>query len=433
MLPSVNVVNVWRSISSIVQSQFVRNVATVATGVFAAQVISLAFTPFLTRLYGPEAFGVVAAFVAVLTILNPTVTLGFSTAIVLPPNEEGAMAVARLSMFSTALMAPAAFVFIWVFEAHLARWTSLDSIPFILYLIPISLVFTALLAVAEQLAIREGLFKARAISKVSSTLLINIGKLAAGIFAPSGLVLIAITVVGFLINYFVLLARVPRREVFEVKRWVGARGVLEAAKTHRDFAFYRLPQSVINAAALGLPMLLLAAFFGAGTAGQYSLTSLVLGAPVMLLGKSVSDVFYPKITREISQRKQGAKKLLVRATIVSLLLAVGLFGPLAVVAPYLFPVVFGAEWIQAGLYAQWVAIWMAGVIASRPSVAAYPALGLQKHLLFYEVVVTAARVVALYMGARYWDDLTAIAAFSVINALGYFALIGLAFMRLRQP
>lgn len=433
MLPAVNVVNVWRSISSILQSQFVRNVATVATGIFAAQVISLAFTPFLTRLYGPEAFGVVGAFVAVLTILNPTVTLGFSTAIVLPSTEEGATAVARLSIFCAAFVAPAALVFIWVFESHLASWANLHSASYLLYLIPLSLVFTALLAVAEQMAIREGFFKARAISKVSSTLLINIGKLVAGLLAPSGLVLIAITVIGTVLNYFMLLARVPHRGAFQVKRWFGASGILEAVKMHRDFAFYRLPQSVINAAALGLPVLLLAAFFGAGTAGQYSLTSLVLGAPVMLLGKSVSDVFYPKITREISDGKQNAAKLLGKATSVSSLLAVGLFGPLAVVAPYLFPVVFGAEWIQAGLYAQWVSIWMAGVIASRPSVAAYPALGLQKHLLFYEVVVTAARVVVLYVGARYWDDLTAIAAFSVINALGYMALVGLAFLRLRHP
>lgn len=39
------------------RSKFVRNVLAVATGVAAAQAISLAFMPFLTRLYGPEAFG----------------------------------------------------------------------------------------------------------------------------------------------------------------------------------------------------------------------------------------------------------------------------------------------------------------------------------------------------------------------------------------
>ena len=91
------------------QSRFVRNVAAVATGIAAAQAISLAFMPFLTRLYGPEAFGALAAFTAVVNIITPLATLGYANAIVMPETEEGATAAllpAIIPMFPEGAAAP---------------------------------------------------------------------------------------------------------------------------------------------------------------------------------------------------------------------------------------------------------------------------------------------------------------------------------------
>ena len=40
---------------------FVRNVVTVASGTAASQAIVMAFSPLITRIYGPEAFGLQGA------------------------------------------------------------------------------------------------------------------------------------------------------------------------------------------------------------------------------------------------------------------------------------------------------------------------------------------------------------------------------------
>lgn len=77
--------------------RFLRNVAMVATGIAAAQAITLAFMPFLTRVHGSEAFGALAAFNGMVSISTPLATLGNVNAIVLPDTEEGETAVARLS------------------------------------------------------------------------------------------------------------------------------------------------------------------------------------------------------------------------------------------------------------------------------------------------------------------------------------------------
>ncbi|MFP3354114.1 hypothetical protein R0K04_22430, partial [Pseudoalteromonas sp. SIMBA_153] len=96
--------------------------------------------------------------------------------------------------------------------------------------------------------------------------------------------------------------RVPRIGVLNVRNWFGTVGIRNAAISQRDFAIYRMPQSMLNAASVGLPTILLASLFSASSAGQYSLAVLVLGAPAMLLGQAVGEVFYPKITRAITAK-----------------------------------------------------------------------------------------------------------------------------------
>lgn len=415
------------------RSRFVRNVAAVATGIAGAQAISLAFMPFLTRLYGPEAFGALAAFTAVVNIITPLATLGYATAIVMPETEEGATAVARLSLVCAALVAPLALVLVLLFQTRLAIWTGLEAAPGVLYLIPVSLLLGALLSVANQTAIREGLFKAKAGSHVASTLLMNLGRLGGGLLAPTGLLLIVLSMVGNALNFVMLLARAPRKGAFEIRRWFGAAGVREAADEQRDFALYRMPQSIINAAALGLPVLFLTKFFGSGTAGQYSLTVLVLGAPVMLLGQSVGEVFYPKVTRAIRDGNEHAGRLLRKATLTLLLFALGPFGFIFIFGTVIFPMIFGEEWIRAGEYAQWIALWLAGVLASRACVAAYPALNLQKYLLSQEILSVVLRVAALYIGFSWFQsDLAAVALFSLVGAALTAALCVAAFIRVRS-
>jgi O-antigen/teichoic acid export membrane protein len=413
-------------------SRFVRNVAAVVTGVAAAQAISLAFTPLLTRLYGPEAFGAAAAFIAVLNISTPLSTLGFASAIVMPADEEGAMAVARLSLVCAAIVAVLVLAFVWALQRELATWTGLEAHPGFLYLLPMWLMLAAVLAVANQVAIREGLFKAKAGAYVASTLLMNIIKLAGGFLAPSGLVLIAVTLGGTALNGAMLLARVPKQGAFQIAQWLGTAGVWRAAREQRDFVVYRLPQNLINTASLGLPVILLTGLFGAATAGQYSIATLILGAPIVLLGQSFTEVFFPKITDTIRNDPSAAGHVLRRATSVMTVLAVIPFGFVAVAGDVIFPFVLGSQWVRAGEFSQWVAIWMASVLATRPAVAAMPVLRLQGTLLVYEVIVSVARVLSLYVGARTGNDLVAVAAFAMVNVAGYMSLLLLILVRASQ-
>lgn len=410
-------------------SRFIRNVAVVGGGIAAAQALTLAFTPFLTRLYGPEAFGVSAAFAAVMNIITPLATLGYANAIVIPESDTDAAAVARLSIFCGLILAPLSLLAVHFGRPWLAIWTGLEQAPYMLYFIPLSLLISALLSVANQAAIREGLFKAKARAYVESTLGTNLGKLGGGLIAPSGLLLIILTQVGSILNIVMQLVRVPRHGILKPSNWFGFAGVRDAAWVQRDFALYRMPQSIIRAVSMGLPVIALTAFFGPAAAGQYSLTLLLLGAPVMLLGDSVGDVFYPKITRAITDQRPDAKALIIKAIAALMVAGLMAFSVIVIFGNEILPWCFGAEWSRAGEYSQWVALWMIAMLAARPAVAAMPALKMQGVLLIYELVVTGVRIGALFIGFRIGNDLQSIAFFSLVNVAGYAALSVLVLLK----
>ena len=412
------------------RSKFVRNVLAVATGVAAAQAISLAFMPFLTRLYGPEAFGALAAFTAIINIITPLATLGYANAIVMPKTEEEANAVARLSLVSAAIVSPIVLILVYVFQLQLAKLTGLENQPNLLYLIPISLLLVALLSVANQVAIREGLFKAKSSSYVASTFIMNLGKLGAGYISATGITLIIFLIISKLINYIILIARVPKVGAFNFRHWFGLNGIQKAALDNKDFAIYRLPQSILNAAAVGLPVILLTNYYGSSAAGYYSLTTLILGAPVLLLGQSVGEVFYPKITNAIRQQASNSLQLVIKATLALGGVAIIPFGTVMLFGPDLFAFAFGEQWKTAGEYAQWIAPWLACVLATRGILAAFPILNLQSYLLVQEVFSIILRSLALIIGLKYYQsDLVAIALFSVV---GIMLMLGLAIVGVKK-
>lgn len=405
------------------QSKFVRNVFAVATGIAAAQAISLAFMPFLTRLYGPEAFGALAAFTAILNIITPLATLGYANAIIMPKTEEEVNAVARLSLMSAGIVAPLALIAVYAFQFPLAKLTGLEHQPNLLYLIPISLLLVALLSVANQVAIREGLFKAKSSSYVASTFIVNLGKLGVGYISATGITLIIFLIISNLINYTMLMARVPKVGAFDFRQWFGISGIRQAAFNYKDFAIYRMPQSILNAASLGLPVILLTNFFSTSAAGQYAIATLILGAPVMLLGNSVLEVFFPKITTLVRDNPASAFHMLWKSTLLMSVIGLVPFSIIFLWGDLILPWVLGEAWGRAGEYSQWIALWMFSVLITRPAVAAMPVLKLQGFLLVYEIIITVLRIGSISLGATLGGDLMAVTLFSVVNIIGYLSLL----------
>ena len=403
----------------------------VAGGTAGAQALSLAFAPLITRLFSPDAFGLAGSFSALVSVVAPLAALTYPVAMVLPSRDEDARGLARLSIGLAVLLALAAVAALAVLQPLLDRHLDPRLAAMLIWLLPVAMLLAAMQQVMQQWLIRRQRFAVTAKVAMIHALVLNLAKVTGGVLHPVGVTLVLVTAAAGGLNALLLWWEDRRLGDGLVG---GDRGApwRELARRHRDFPLYRAPQVTLNALSQSLPVLLLASFFGTAAAGHYSLAASVLAAPMVLLAKSVNDVFYPHVATAVN-RGEPITASLAKTTLV--MSAVGLvpFGAMVVLGPWLFAVLFGDPWWQAGEYARWMAVWLYFAFLNKPSVASIASLGLQRGFLIYEVLSVLGRVAALYVGFRvYHSDLVAVVAFSLVGAMLNLALVGVTLVRARR-
>jgi O-antigen/teichoic acid export membrane protein len=404
------------------KNPFIRNVATLATGTALAQGIAMFFAPIITRLYGPESYGLLGVFLSIVTILTPIVALSYPIAIVLPKKDSDAKKLIRLSIYVGLFMTSLISMVFLFFHQSIIRILQLENIASFLFLIPLVLLFNVGLQVTQQWMIRKKLFNIKAKVTAAHAFIVNSVKVGIGFFYPFAVVLVSIATFGYFLQTMMLFFGIRSFKTTNIKKDNlkendETLSIKQLASKHKDFPLFRAPQVFLNAISQSLPVLLLASFFGPASAGFYALCRTILALPSNLLGQSVQDVFYPKIT-EAAHNKENTTRLIVKATLG---LSVVGFLPFALVVgfgPLLFGFVFGAEWLAAGNYARWLALWLFTAFINRPSVAAIPVLNLQKHFLIYEIISIVLRVTALMIGFYLiQNDIIAIMLFSIAGVI----------------
>lgn len=413
------------SLNSLSRNKFARNVAIVASGALGAQIITMVFTPFVTRIYGPETFGLLGTFVAIVSVLAPCLSLSFPIAIALPEDDVEAKGLARLSFTLAFLMGAALALALWLGRQSFVELLNLQSIEAFIMFLPIALFLSVWLEIEQQWLIRKKRFGEIAKVAVVQAFLINSSKIGIGLFSATATVLISLTAVGSAMHAALLFKTARINEPFFGLNQIKYSGnsFLSLAKKYSDFPIYRTPQIFINAVSQSLPVIMLASFFGASTAGFYTLARLAMAMPSTLIGKSVGDVFYPRIN-DAARSGENITRLLIKAS--SILAVVGFlpFTIIVIFGPWVFSQVFGSEWGVSGEYARYLSLFFYLNLINRPSVSAVPMLGLQKGLLLYEIVSTGGKVIGLMIGFYiYKSDVMAIMLFSIIGALTYLWMI----------
>ena len=409
---------------------FVRNVAIMATGTAAAQAVTMALSPFVTRLYGPEAFGMLGVFMAVVGIVSPIAALTYPTAIVLPKRNDDAKQLVRLSILVSLGISLCSAILLLLFHKHIVEMFHIEDISSYLYLIPFIILFSGFQQVTEQWLIRTKQFAITAKVTFIQAIVIQGSKVGIGFIHPVATVLIMLTVVGQLLKPLMMLSFFKMKPKHSEEVTNDDRNSLrKLASIHKDFPLFRAPQVFLNAVSSSLPLLMLTSFFGPAAAGFYSIGRTVLSIPSELIGKSVGDVFYPRIS-EAANDGENLTALIKKATLT--LGAVGIvpYGIVVLIGPWLFGFVFGEAWVTAGEYARWIALWVFFMFINQPSVRALPVMSAQSFHLKFTILTLVTRVGVLAIGYyAFSNDLIAVALFGISGAILNLLLIFLTLKR----
>src|SRR5699024_322812 len=300
-------------INSLFKSTFVKNVLIVATGAAAAQAIGLILSPIITRLYGPEAFGIMGTFTSLTRIIVPIAALTYPVAIVLPKSDANAKRLIKLSLYITAIVAIITTFLLLFFKDFVIDIFNLTEIASFIYLIPLVIIFAGLGQISQQWLIRTNQFAINAKTTFLQSFIINSSKVGIGLVYPFASVLVVLQTLSEALKAFLMFAFVRKSDYKSNNSTENNLSLKQLAKKHRDFPLYRAPEELFNTISQNLPILLLTSLFGPASAGFYSIGRTVLGLPSRLIGQAIGDVFYPRIN-EAAHSGENLTKLIKKAT-----------------------------------------------------------------------------------------------------------------------
>lgn len=364
--------------------------------------------PVLTRLYTPEDFGLLAIFTALLALLTVVASGRYELAIPLPESDQDAANITLIALgIVIGITAVSLVVFLtWPYE--IANIMNAPELASYLWLIPLGVFFVGSYQVFNKWAVRSKRFGSIAKTRLYQ----SIGTLAVqlGGFKFGSPALLFGHAAGQGIGGAGL--GIPAFKRSEFKSCT-LQDMWQQAKRYRAFPIYSTWTGLFNTASLQLAPILFVVLFGTTVAGLYALTLRILAMPGSLIGNAVGSVF---LSEAPAAKRNGTLPALV-ARLHSRLAMAGAM-PLAVLlffGPDLFAFVFGEQWRQAGVYAQWMAPWIYLQFQWSPLSMLASVLELQKQALVSQILTFLARFGSLLI-VHY-------AGFSASHAVLAFALV----------
>ena len=388
---------------------FARGVSVLVGGTAGAQLISVLAVPLLTRLYGPEDFGLVAVYLSLLALTGVLSSLRYEGAIPLPEDEVEAANVAMLSLLLVALTGIERCT-VALLSTPIAVTLGVPALAAFLWLLPLGVLFGGAFNVFNYWSVRTKRFVSISKTRISQSLATLAIQLAA--FKLGVLALLFGQVAGRAVGLSSLAFSALAMPAFRQVSW---HGMWLAAVRYRRFPIFSTWAGFANTAGLQLPPIMFAALFNPVAAGLYALANRVLSLPMSVVGSAIGQVFFANAAEANRSGKLGDLVEQMHAKLAHIGFPPALL--LILLGPELFALVFGEQWREAGEFARWMAPWLYLVFVSSPLSTLFLVTERQKQGLAFQLLLLVSRVAAIALGAWFRDLMLTIILFAGASAL----------------
>lgn len=397
-------------ISTIIRSitprnSFMKSITLLVGGSLTAQILLVAASPILTRLYSPSDFGVLGVYTSVLAVTILISSLRFDIAIPLPEDDEEAANLVALSLVILIIISLLITICALIFRRNISEIFELPLLGDYILLFPLGTLIGGAYNILSRWSVRKKKFKLIASTNIIKSVFLLIIHLSCFKFGALSLLL------GHTISHGVGITRLARPD-FDAVYWSK---IYVVASRYRRFPIFSAPAGLLRTLGAELPSLVLAAAFSPAAAGLYALTRRVCGLPAGIVGGAVSQVF---ISSAAGAYRDGTLGPLVKNFHEKMAhIGMPIMLLLMVLGPKMFTIVFGQEWTQAGQFASWMApgIYLGFVTSPISSVTAV--MDLQKQGLIFHFLLLLARIIALCVGVWLGDVLSTVVILAIVNAV----------------
>ncbi|SHK25518.1 Membrane protein involved in the export of O-antigen and teichoic acid [Rubritalea squalenifaciens DSM 18772] len=406
-------------LASLKRNQIIKSLMILMSGSALAELVGILCSPLLSRLYTPEEFGVMGSLMAIVGVLSMVCTLKYEMAIILENDNYKAYRLRQLCIILLIFVSFLLSCCIFFFPGFVGSCVSDQAYLYIKWVVP--LVFlVGFTNVLSSVLNRERDYRAISISLIYRRVGQTVIQLIMGFCGAHALGLIIGNVTGGVIASIILFVASNK---FFYKGSKGEDSVLSLAREYYKFPLYSTPQSALSAISTQLPVFGLGYYYGIEAVGAYWFAIRILQLPVAVFGQSLRQVFY----KEASSYRDNYSKVFSIYKRFTVGLSLAVIAPVCLIflyGKYLFLWFFGEEWLLAGQFTEWMALWIGGAFVNPPSMMLFTVYQEQKKLLIYDFVLGVARFVSLFLLPSLLESsVCVIAYYSLISLLFYFILV----------
>lgn len=413
------------------KGQFVRSVAVLVGGTVLGQGLVILVSPILTRLYTPDDFGILAVYISCLSILGSVASLCYELAIPLPEDDKTAASLLVLSLAIVVGISCLVGLGVWLVGEQVVYLVSAPALKPYLWLLPLSFLGMGIYQALSGWAVRKGYFTRIAQTKLSQSIGKVVTQIGMGIIVPGSFGLLLGDVIGR-VSGTGTLATLTWRKHSTVLRQVDVSEVRRAASRYRRFPLLSSAATLLNNLGLRLPTLLLASLYGSQVVGWLDLGDRVLIVPLALIGAAIKQVYVNETALAMRTDPERLPRIFFKVMGSMFLIAFPYIGFMAVFAPRLFPIVFGAEWAEAGVYVQFLAVMFLLQSMANPTSGTIDVLERQDlHLLREVTRIVLLSGVFVVIGVLHLEPVMGVALFGVAGSIIYMLYLGISFYAIR--
>ncbi len=336
------------------RGSFISHVATLVTGTAISQAITLAAMLVLTRLFAPAAFGLLAVFMTIVSMLSVLGGARYELAIMLPKDDREAANVFYVATLVLTAICILSLLVVTLLHQRLATVLGGPSMESWFWAIPAVLFANGFNQVLGYWCGRMKRFRHLAVSRIAQSFGTVVIQIALSlVHASGGVALIGGWIFGQSLGTAVLFAQVVRQDGAFLRSSWDWRAIPRLLRTYRNFPFYKAPFSFVSNSAAQLVVVAIRMFSSLTTVGLFSMASRAIYLPATLVASSMNQVFYEKAATETAPgRLESFVNRVLRIQVV-------LMTPLLFFTTFesrlIFATVFGARWTESGAFAAFLA------------------------------------------------------------------------------
>lgn len=355
----------------------------------------------MARIFAASSYGLLGLYMSISGLIGVLAYSHYTQAIMLPKENSDARQVVWFALsFSTLVSVTAMLVFVLL---HLfTDIISSSEISLWYFFIPVSIFLNGVNAALLTWANRVQQYKQLSFNRVIQAVVTVAVQITLGLLIKNETGLMAGLLTGQVISVVLLVWRFGNRK----ETGIGSPQTAQFKKIavqYKNLLFFSTPSDFINNLINQTPIFLLQKFGGVSYVGYYNFTQRFLGLPQQFLSSAIVDVFKQKASYSYSH-EGNCREIFLKTLKVLTLLGIIPFIILVLFAPPIFEFVFGGEWRNAGIFAQFLGILFFFRFIVSPLSYVYIIAGKMREDFFLHLLFLLFTTLAFIIGDFFFED-----------------------------